>query len=552
MANREDVVTSAPRNVGLLEGVAEAFIKAIHEMYSHKTLRYQWMRYLAGMKEYPWDDFWRRLVDKITAKMAEAEILEPRRRGSPRRIGHLRRISPMSQDSNGDPLFGDLPGTSEMYISTGYEQADQVILADHGLQFLYHDEFVARVKYDLSLPNSRMRNPATTTDWHTRAAERLNLAWDNNWADRAAETKALGLLPLSSGIWVSANTNDVYLPTLDSGIEVPTNLGLNILAASECNESERLKLFKNLGARCADVKDVRTKTLQKFGRSQKILLSREKPMLEFLYQTCSHQRGTFGQYNVVKIHNSRFECHSPRQVEYLFPNDDAFSPWQLSLRSQEELDPIMRVTNFIHEDYLKDEPSKSGSLSWREWLEVAIGVRRFPRLVSTNGESLSELCKHVAEEIPESFLGFLRYAWESEKDSVLKNAAVLKKLKRIEVTCNAEGGSAYALGKTYLPMLGLQQKASSLMEGEDFPFLWLGGETLEDDNLGTWNFLKRDLTVGSQDDAQFYIDIVYYTKIAMKSWANIERPERMIDIYGRIHTRVRESTDRSSWEKKLR
>lgn len=552
MANREDVVTSASRNVGLLEGVAEAFIKATHEMYSHKTLRYQWMRYLAGMKEYPWDDFWRRLVDKITAKMAEAEILEPRRRGSPRRIGDLRRISPMSQDSNGDPLFGDLPGTSEMYISTGYEQADQVILADFGLDFLYHVEFVARVKYDLSLPNSRMKNPVTTTDWHTRAAEKMNLAWDKNWADVAANTKALGLLPLSSGIWVSANTSDVYLPTLDSGIEVPTNLGLNILAASECNESERLKLFKNLGARCADVKDVRTKTLQKFGQSQYIFLSHEKPMLEFLYQTCSHQRGTFGQYNVVKIHNSRFECHSPRQVEYLFPNDDAFSPWQLSLRSQEELDPIMRITNFIDEDYLKDEPSKSGRLSWREWLKVAIGVRRFPRLVSTNGESLSELCKHVAEEIPESFLGFLRYAWESEKDSVLKNAAVLEELKSIEVTCNAEGGSTYALGETYLPILGLQQKTSSLMEGEDFPFLWLGGETLNDDNLGTWNFLKRDLTVGSQDDAQFYIDIVYYTKIAMISRTDIERPERMIDIYGRIHTRIRESTDRSSWEEKLR
>lgn len=552
MANREDVVTSASRNLGLLEGVAEAFIKAIHEMYGHKTLRYQWMRYLAGMKEYPWDDFWRRLVDKINAKLAEAEILEPRRRGSPRRIGNLRRISRMSQDSKSDPLFEDLPGTSEMYISTGYEQADQDILADYGLNWLYQDEFMARVKYDLSLPNSRMKNPVTTTDWHTRAAEKINLAWDKNWVDRIAETKALGLLPLSSGIWVSADTSDVYLPTLDGGIEVPTNLGLNILAASECNDSERLKLFKNLGARCADVKYVRTKTLQKFGQNEYLLLSHEKPMLEFLYQTCSHQSDTFGQYNVVRIHNSRFECRSPRQVEYLFPSDDAFSPWQLSLRSQEELDPIMRITNFINEDYLKDEPSKSGSLSWREWLKVAIGVRRFPRLVSTNGESLSELCKHVAEEIPESFLGFLRYAWESEKDSVLKNTAVLEELKSIEVTCDAEGVSIYDLGETYLPILGLQRIASSFMEGEDFPFLWLGGETLNDDNLGTWSFLKRDLTVGSQDDAQFYIDIVYYTKIAMISRTDIERPERMIDIYGRIYTRMRESADRSSWEEKFR
>lgn len=552
MANREDVVTSSSRNLGLLEGIAEAFVKAIHEMYSHKTLRYQWMRYLAGIKEYAWDDFWRRLVDKITAKMAEAEILEPRRRGSPRRIGDLRRLHPMAQDSNGDPLFDDLPGLSEMYISTGYEKADQDILEDYGLIYLYQDEFMARVKHDLSLPNSRMRmkNPKTSKDWHTRAAKKINLAWDRNWAHLTAEAKALDLLPLSSGTWVSANTRDVYLPTLDSGIEIPSIFGLDILAARACKNPERLKLFRNLGARCADVRDVRAKTLKELGRSEHLSLSDEIPMLEFLYRTCSHQPGSFGQYDVVKICNSLWESHSPSQAECLFPSDDAFSPWQLSVRSQDE--DIENITNFIHEYYLKDEPPKSGRLSWREWLEAAIGVRRFPSLVGTDGNSLSELCKYVAEETPECFLGFLRHAWESEKDSVLENPAVLEELKGIMVTCNAEGGPTYRLRDTYLPTLGLQQTASSLMEGEDFPFLWLCGETLSDDNLGTWTFLKRDLAVGSQDDAQFYIDIARHIKLAMAPRADIEDPERMIKVYGRIHTRINESTDRSSWEETLR
>src|SRR5690348_7724078 len=98
MANREDVLRPEPRNSTLLDGIAEAFIKAIHEMYCHKTLRYQWMRYLDGMKEYPWDEFWKGLVDKITAKIDEAEILEPRRRGSPRRIRDLCRLAPLLQD----------------------------------------------------------------------------------------------------------------------------------------------------------------------------------------------------------------------------------------------------------------------------------------------------------------------------------------------------------------------------------------------------------------------------------------------------------------------
>lgn len=75
MANREDVVSSAPRNLALLDGIAEAFIKAVHQMYSHQTLRYQWMRYLSETETYPWDDFWKRLVDKITAKIERRRLL---------------------------------------------------------------------------------------------------------------------------------------------------------------------------------------------------------------------------------------------------------------------------------------------------------------------------------------------------------------------------------------------------------------------------------------------------------------------------------------------
>lgn len=558
MANREGVVTSSPRNIALLNGIAEAFIKAIYEMYSHKTLRYQWTRYLIGMKQYPWDDFWKRLVDKITAKIDEAEILEPRRRGSPRRIRNLRSIPTILQDSNGEPLFEDLPGASEMYISTGYEEADAVTLKDYGLQKLYLSELLATVRHDLSLPNSRMKDPKTTTDWHTRAAKAINRAWDWSLEDRIAETKAFDLLPLSSGRWVSAHAGVVYLPTLDNGIAVPTNLGLNILATSACINSERLRLFKNLGVGHADVKDIRAKTLQKFSQSQTLVFSQTKSMLEFLYHTCTHQRGTFGQYSAVKLHNSLFELHSPRQVDYLFPTDDAFGPWQLSLRTEcgqdgKELDTILEIVAFIHEDYLKVEPSKSGNLSWREWLEAAIGVRRFPRLVDMNGGSLSTLCKHIAQKIPKSFFGFLQYVWESEKDSVLKNAAVFEELKAIEVTCNTQGEGRYTLGETYLPLYSLQQKASALMEEEDFPFLWLDGKTLSDDNLGTWSFLKRELAVGSQDDAQFYIDILYYVQLAATDMRrNIERPERLVDIYGRIYTRIGESADPASWEKKLR
>ncbi|TLD34115.1 hypothetical protein PspLS_01685 [Pyricularia sp. CBS 133598] len=261
MASREDVLTSAPRNISLLDEIAKAFVVAIHEMYIHEKLRYQWMRYLTGIKDYPWDDFWKTLVDKILAGLQKAEIIEPRRRGTPRRIRDLRCLEDLHQDSDGKPLFRDLPGPSELYISTRYSIADQVTLEKLGLPRMHFSEFLARVKYDLSLQNSRLKNQETTEDWHERAAKAINQVWDIN--QRSGNTycvEDLSLLPLSDGTWVSAKAGDVYFPTLSSGIMLPTGLGVNVLATSACDNTERFQLFKNLGAQHASVKYMRNKT----------------------------------------------------------------------------------------------------------------------------------------------------------------------------------------------------------------------------------------------------------------------------------------------------
>lgn len=552
MANREDVVSSAPRNLALLDGIAEAFIKAVHEMYSHKTLRYQWIRYLREMKTYPWDDFWKRLVGKITTKIEQAEIIEPRRRGAPRLTKDLRRVPGMSNDIHGDPLFEDLLGASEIYVSTGYLLSDLLTLEEYGLRVLRQDHFIERAKYDLSLASSRMKDPNTVATWHTRAASALSFSWEKSWTSEIARTKELRILPLTDGRWVAANDGPVYLPTLDSGITIPSNIGLQILATSACANSKRVELFKNLGACHAAVKDIRTRILEKYACGETMNLEASRANLVFLYQTCTHQPDAFKQYSCVKLYNTESESYSPLRIDFYFPSDDLFSPWQLSLqnKSKPDRDPLLEFLSYVNSAYSDNAPQASGSLSWREWLE-GLGVRRRPRLVRRGGTSLTSLCTYIAENMPESFLGFLQYVWESEKSSVLESKDAVEELKKTDVLCNSEDGEQYWLEETYLPLPSLRERASDLMEGE-FPFLWLGESSLGDGDLGPWGFLKRDLGVGFQDDTKFYADILYHIQLPIKRNENIERHERVIEIYGRIYSRIGESKDRALLEKKVR
>lgn len=553
MANREDVVSSAPRNLALLDGIAEAFIKAVHQMYGHKTLRYQWMRYLSELKTYPWDDFWKRLVDKITTMIEQAEIIEPRRRGAPRRTQDLRRVPAMSNDICGNPLFEDLLGASEIYVSTGYLWTDLLTLEDYGLRVLLQNQFIERAKYDLSLASSRMKDPKTGAIWHTRAANALNLSWKKAWTGEISRTKELRILPLTDGRWVAAYDGPVYLPTLDSGITVPSNIGLQILATSACANSERLELFKNLGACHAAVEDIRTRILKKYACGETMDLEASRANLVFLYQTCTHHPDAFKQYRFVKLYDTGGESYSPLRRDFYFPSDDLFSPWQLSLRnkSKQGYDPLHFFLAYVHSAYLDNAPQASGRLSWREWLE-GLGVRRRPGLVEQGGTSLSYLCTYTAENMPESFLGFLKYAWESEKSPVLESKDAVEELKKTHVLCNSEDGDQFRLEETYLPLPSLRERASDLMEGEDFPFLWLGESSLGDEDLGPWGFLKRDLGVGFQDDWKFYTDMLYHIHLQRKVNGNIERHERVIEIYSRIYSRIGESKERALLEKQVR
>ncbi|KAJ4190314.1 hypothetical protein NW755_005456 [Fusarium falciforme] len=65
-ASREHIVTTAARNIGLRDGICEAFIKAVLEFCNHETLQYTWMQFLPDKENKVYSEFWSTLRRTFT------------------------------------------------------------------------------------------------------------------------------------------------------------------------------------------------------------------------------------------------------------------------------------------------------------------------------------------------------------------------------------------------------------------------------------------------------------------------------------------------------
>ena len=510
------------------------------------------MRYLANVTEYPWDGFWQSVVDTIKLRLAEVRILRPRHRGPLRLIGEHYLLPNMCLDEVGNPLFDDLPGLLQIYLSTGYKDEDLEILTTLGLKRLTQSKFLELVKRDLSLSSpllsSRMKSQHSTDGWHTRAAKALNLTFTNNWVLLFAYTKALDVQPLSDGRWISSNDGPTFFPTVGNGILVPKDLGLQLLDSKACSNAERRKLFENLGAKKLNAQqEVRPRIVEKYACGNVISLEDSCAHLVFLYLT--HKAG-FHEYHDIKLHTHQGHCYSPNYTDFHFINEDPYSLWKLSQTQQTE-HVVLEGIHFLHPRYLKEPPKQTSQheLNWEDWLQK-LGVRRYTRLVDRRGSRLSEECVKVAKAFPKKFLGFLRYAWNSEGSGILRNRDALEELVNTVVLCKWNEEEARPLRRSYLPLPSLKNQCLRFMEDDEFfPFLYLEEPLLEDGDAATWNFLSEHLQAKTKDDSLFYVDMLI--SIALNSWRRyseswVRRPLRVMEIYTRIHSRCCESERRHS------
>ncbi|RYP23520.1 hypothetical protein DL765_001034 [Monosporascus sp. GIB2] len=542
-ANREDVVTTSQRNIRLLDAIADAFATGVKQLCEHPTLRYQWMRYLPELSGYPWDPFWKTLVDKIKTAICGKDLIFLRDSPWPVKLDQARRLTRRKVDKYGNPLFDDLPFPSASYISRSYEEGDLEILGRFGLKYLFQNELLERARQDLSREGSRMKSPDTDDDWHSRAAWILSLSFDKNWCSEITKTRRLDLIPLCDGKWVSSQDGDMFFPETEDKIPIPTDLGLQLVSPEAFRVDDRVDLFKHLGVKFASNQEIRTKIIQKY-RTPRLFGWLFEPSLwhlRFLYlsHTDDHTAAT---YDDLKVGDIKKDLYSIRSCDFYRTDEHPYGLWTLYRASDKH--PGLDNVRFVNPRYFEDPPDKpeQHALTWEEWFHEHLGIRRYSRLISADGRSVSPECKYVEACLPAKLLGFLKYNWAAESRRIESDPNHIRLLQTLEVPC--EDGLEVSIDEAYLPLLALRNLRSRFIPADEpieFPFLELDDDLADATQASSWDFLTK-LGVKKDPDLHFHLDILRY----MGGFNMEERfveISRVLDLYKSIQGACIASSD---------
>ena len=168
------------------------------------------MRYLPS--EMVSEPFWAQLLPKIAVLLKKARVLRPWSGGPLKPLSQLKRVPAYFLDKAGGPLFEDM--TKEIYLSAGYKDTDFQLLDGLGVGELSFEEILTRIRADLKDPFSKWRSSGTSDDWNTRSSSMLMrpVSTTKNTAE-AAQVRALPLIPLYDGSWVSSDTGSLSIHT---------------------------------------------------------------------------------------------------------------------------------------------------------------------------------------------------------------------------------------------------------------------------------------------------------------------------------------------------
>lgn len=463
-ASRQDIVEDSRRNFGLLEGVAEAFARAVLQFCQHDTLRYHWMRFLPDRKGTHMGTLWRSLVNKIAECLRSTPVLYGHKTSARHKIQQLRRPWSGMLDEDGEPLFDDDP---ELIISNCYIRNDLDTLSDYGLQHVAQNQIHDWLQSDLQRgPASRMKSLNTPETWHTRAATMLKLSFDQEWDSRIAELKNMDLLPLEDGTWVSIMSGPVYFAEAH-GTDIPIDIGLRLISTKVKNDA-RLTLFKHLGVQMASSSLVRKRILQRYDADKGVpaaSLENSRRHLEFLYYTQSLECDEKDPYQCLKIYGPYgLSWRRPSEEHMYIPSNDPYSASQLVRPTGQGPNPGDGAPGyndaiFINEAYFQSVPPipEDGALSWLDWFLHTLKAREYA--------SEWKVVEYVQEYRPEKFMGCLRFAHEAGD---LFTAFGWEEIRKSEILC--QGNHLFSLENSYFPVKRLKDLVNRFIKpGAIFP-----------------------------------------------------------------------------------
>jgi len=554
-ASRQDIITTSRRNESLLGAIADTFVKAILQFCEHDDLCYTWPRFLPLPDDGSSSSFWAGLMPKIKSRLSETPVLRSRRYSYLRLIRDVRFLADNAQDSDGNPIFED--ASLDLYISKAYPWSSHSPLREeYGLEVGTMGLLLDALEVDLKSSTSKMKSESTSAEWHSKAAKLLADCYRREYKASIARLKTIPLVPLLSGQWVSSKNSKLYLPTTN-GISIPPALDLPILSPTAVANEDRKTLFIDLGAAEPPVAIVRNSILISYSSSstQSISVSDSKAHLHFLYLTHQPGHSAVSLLKDVKIYDSNGVFANPHITDFYLSSSHAYGPEALLQPTADA--PGFPVT-FVHPTYLEDRPSAPSSShpTWSKWLQDTLGLRDRLRLVSPQGNSLSDTWHYVREHRPEKLLGLLGHLWKFEGSRIVGNQSLIDQIKETpaDKLCRVppsyyedEDDALWTLQNTWLPLPHLQSQCSRYMlEDEYLPFLDLeGSDTMSPEQISAkWAFLHTTFSVGKDETITFLLAILSSICDSAMNSGELDRPERIVDLYIAIDAKCTAAVNR--------
>ncbi|KAI1633135.1 hypothetical protein F4809DRAFT_624584 [Biscogniauxia mediterranea] len=555
-ASRQDVVQDSLRNIGLLNGVADAFVEAVLQFCEHDTLRYQWMRYLPDKNSANWGKLWLSLVNIIASRLTETPVLYDLD-GFLNLIGNIFRLGDDMFDNNGEPLFD-----SYDIISQNYSHSDLNYLREYGLRYAQHPQIIEWVGDDLDKgDSSRMRSPDTSESWHTRVAKFLNYPFEQNLTDLATKVEMLEIIPLEDGTWVSARDTPIYFAKID-GRYIPSDVELPLISKNVVN-SDRLALFNNLGVETAEVGFARRMVLGRYLkmeslRSIKNSIKISKSHLEFLYATekrPSLKKGTKPLYRTLRIHDRDNNLIHPGKPHMYLADDKPYGPWELLRKT----DPGPNLGDgapgfavpFVNKEYFGGDRTAPSDKTWVDWFIHTLRVKNHVRFTVDDDGTLRGIGKYLQKYRPEKFLGAL-FVWWNQKDPLFTLPRFVNCIQETKVLCR--GNRQVLLKEAYFPTEELERRVGRFVgQSVFFPWLWIDAEAIPDASPVKWKSLLTELEVGfPSTDLDFALDMLKYYLDAFPTTITSSNTARLFELYDHIQAKYHENENRVTAREKIR
>lgn len=456
--------------------------------------------------------FWAQLLPEIVRLLKETRVLRPWSGGSLKHPDQLRRVPDYYLDEMGTPLFKDTP--DEVYLSAKYEWSDFQrldVLAVKELSFL---DISTRVRRDLTVPSSRWKSALTSDEWVTRSASMLVRPFNMQGSTgEAVVIKALPLIPLRDGTWVSGDSGSIFHPESDR-LPVPTDLGLRLVDPEALQNPARKALFTKLGLRNCVTKDVVASILKKYNTWSNAPLQCSISHLCYLYWHLPKNERDLPKTIYLKDQSSRPIYRSyvtyGKEIDVddlYFETDERYEVKQLVKRKASGSNITFPgfAVHYINRAYMDAMPSEARryDISWEGWLGGSAGVRRIPRLVRPTAPTvLSDLFLYIKKWRKEELVGTLKAHWASYKDII--TPPVISALREATVPC--DDGTDAPLRTTYVPLPKLMKICKKVEVGKEMPFLTLPLEVVDEAHKD-WEFLGI-FDVGYEISAKFYLDVL--------------------------------------------